>query len=609
MTNGLNVRAVLLAGMLLPAALHGQTQAPSQSTAAPTPRLPATLRSDQRESLVTLGRVWGFVKYHHPRFVQAGANVDSALFDVLPRVLAAKIAPAALDSMSAWLDAMGTPTPCTTGCVKVPVAAGPGVPANGIPALTPVTAALLPSLEWIHDPAVVSPKLSTRLVAIHSARPAVAKQHYVGPASGVRNPQFTNEPQYSETRLSEPALRLLGVYRLWNILEYWFPYRDLMEPDRVAMLRDAVAGGWSAAAIPDRRNPLDDYQRVMLRLITRVSDTHANIWSALSARPPGGPLLVPVGLRMIEGKPVVSAVERLAGDTSPSLEVGDAVLAVNGVSVESLFRAWTPYYAASNEPTRQRDMASWLLRGAEQSVSVTINRAGRRLTLTVQRGAATPSAQMLSLTHDLPGETFQLLSPEVAYVKLGTLRKDSVNVYLDRARDAKVLVIDNRNYPGDFPIYTLGGRLVPKATPFSMFTRADWSNPGAFLWDGGTTTLRPITPTFAGKVVVLVDEVTQSSSEFHAMAFRTAPGAIVVGSTTAGADGNVSEIPLPGGMRAMITGIGIFYPDRRPTQQIGIVPDLVARPTLAGFRAGRDEVLEAGVSRALGRPFRLTRPQ
>jgi len=57
----------------------------------------------------------------------------------------------------------------------------------------------------------------------------------------------------------------------------------------------------------------------------------------------------------------------------------------------------------------------------------------------------------------------------------------------------------------------------------------------------------------------------------------------------------------------MITGIGVFYPDRRPTQRIGIVPDLVVRPTIAGIREGRDEVLEAGVSRALQRPFRLSR--
>jgi C-terminal processing protease CtpA/Prc len=101
-------------------------------------------------------------------------------------------------------------------------------------------------------------------------------------------------------------------------------------------------------------------------------------------------------------------------------------------------------------------------------------------------------------------------------------------------------------------------------------------------------------------VVILVDETSQSQAEYTAMALRVAPGAVVVGSTTAGADGNVSPIPLPGGLRTMISGIGVFYPDRTPTQRIGIVPDVVAMPTVEGLRMGRDEVLEAAVRVILG---------
>ena len=55
----------------------------------------------------------------------------------------------------------------------------------------------------------------------------------------------------------------------------------------------------------------------------------------------------------------------------------------------------------------------------------------------------------------------------------------------------------------------------------------------------------------------------------------------------------------------MISGIGVFYPDKSPTQRIGILPDLEVRPTIAGIRAGRDEVLEAAVSHALGREWRM----
>jgi hypothetical protein len=76
---------------------------------------------------------------------------------------------------------------------------------------------------------------------------------------------------------------------------------------------------------------------------------------------------------------------------------------------------------------------------------------------------------------------------------------------------------------------------------------------------------------------------------------------IVIGSTTAGADGNLSGIPLPSRLQSMISGIGVFHPDHKPTQRIGVVLDIVVRPTLAGIRAGRDEVLEAVIHQIVGR--------
>lgn len=94
---------------------------------------------------------------------------------------------------------------------------------------------------------------------------------------------------------------------------------------------------------------------------------------------------------------------------------------------------------------------------------------------------------------------------------------------------------------------------------------------------------------------MLLDEVSQSLAEYTAMAMRAMPNTIVVGSTTAGADGDVSDIPLPGGLHTMVSGLGVFYPDHRPTQRVGIVPDVAVTPTITGITAGRDEVLERAV--------------
>jgi C-terminal processing protease CtpA/Prc len=79
------------------------------------------------------------------------------------------------------------------------------------------------------------------------------------------------------------------------------------------------------------------------------------------------------------------------------------------------------------------------------------------------------------------------------------------------------------------------------------------------------------------------------------MAFRAAPKVTVIGSTTAGADGNVSPIYLAGDIRTMISGIGVFYPDGKGTQRVGIVPDMVVEPTIEGIKKGKDEVLEKAI--------------
>ena len=191
------------------------------------------------------------------------------------------------------------------------------------------------------------------------------------------------------------------------------------------------------------------------------------------------------------------------------------------------------------------------------------------------------------------------LTSRFAYLKLSTIKAGEVAKFIEAASGTQGLVIDVRNYPSAFVVFELGQLLVGDQMPFARFTSGDLSNPGAFHW-GPTVSLKPAAPHYAGKVVILVDEISLSQAEYTTMALRVAPGARVVGSTTAGADGNVSPIPLPGGVSSMISGIGVFYPDKRPTQRVGIVPDVEVRPTIAGIRAGRDEVLEAGIRQILG---------
>ena len=79
------------------------------------------------------------------------------------------------------------------------------------------------------------------------------------------------------------------------------------------------------------------------------------------------------------------------------------------------------------------------------------------------------------------------------------------------------------------------------------------------------------------------------------MAFKIGDRVTLVGSQTAGADGNVSSISFPGGLGTYISGLGVYYPDGKETQRIGIVPNLDILKTIHDVRNTVDTVLETGV--------------
>jgi hypothetical protein len=461
---------------------------------------------------------------------------------------------------------------------------------------------------WIRDSTLLGTDLRAWLGQVYANRSTGGQYFASRPAGSAGNLLYENEAAYPPPSVPagasppppDPGFRLIALLRFWNIIEYWYPNRELIPGSWDAVLREFVPRVMGATT-------WERYQLEMLALVARINDGHANAWSAVDWRPPTGLSRLPVAVRYIEGRYVVSAHSDPVAGPATGLMPGDVLVAIDGLRVDSLATSVAEYYGASNEPARRRDISRGLTNGGDGPCRVTVERAGKRIELTALRAPAKGLSEERYFAHDRPGDTFQMLAPEVAYLKLSSVNQKDARSYIERAAGTQVLVIDIRNYPREFVPFALGQHLVDRPTPFVCFTVADLANPGAFTWTPPET-ITPSAPRYGGKVVILVDEVSQSQAEYTAMALRAAPGAIVVGSTTGGADGNVSNIALPGRVRAMISGIGVFYADRRPTQQIGVVPDLVVEPTIAGIREGRDEVLEAALERALGHKVTLPRP-
>lgn len=103
-------------------------------------------------------------------------------------------------------------------------------------------------------------------------------------------------------------------------------------------------------------------------------------------------------------------------------------------------------------------------------------------------------------------------------------------------------------------------------------------------------------PRYPGKTVMLIDERAQSQAEHNGLLYRAANGTIFIGSPTSGADGAVSFFVAPGGIRINFSGSDVRWPDGKQLQRVGLIPDIEVRPTIAGVRAGRDEVLERAIT-------------
>jgi len=526
-----------------------------------------SVEKNQIENLKTLGLIWGFLKYYHPNIAKGEYNLDYELFRVLPKVLNSENSKNRDDILIKWIDNFGQFSQGKEAEIKS------------------AEVKIKPDLVWIKNSSF-SEELTTLLLKIKNAdRP---KDHYyIGLRRGVGNPDFKNENAYSSMKNLDAGFRLLTLYRYWNIIQYYFPYKNLIEEDWKNVLEEFIPKVINA-------NNETEYTLAVVELIGRVHDTHANIWGGNQVlNNYFGLRYASVELTFIESKPIVTGFydEKLGEETG--LEIGDIISVINNRPVEEIVKDKLKYSPASNYSTKLRDIASNLLRTNDSIINIEFIRNGN----TERKTLKTFTSKEINIysKYQVTDTCFKLINKDIAYINNGSLKREYLPKIWKEIENTKGLIIDIRNYPSDFPIYYLSSYLMPKNTPFVKFTNGSIKSPGVFTFTKSLSTGKKNKKYYKGKVVILINEISQSSAEFHTMAYRVNPNSTVIGSTTAGADGNVSQFYLPGGISTMISGIGVYYPDGKETQRIGILPDIELNPTIQGIREGRDELLEKAI--------------
>lgn len=520
------------------------------------------LSEQQHQNLYNLGKVWGFVKYHHPEIAKGAINWDYELIRIMPEVLQASTDEQLQKTLINWIPPIDN---LKTDKANSLTEQNPKLPAD---------------MKWIED---TQAGLNKTLSTIQKAEKP-GDHYYIGFAPNIGNPIFKNEKPYREMDFDDDGFKLLGLFRYWNMIEYFFPYRHLMDEDWDNILKEFVP---KAVQADDELS----YKLMMLELIGKVQDTHANIWQRDNSLDDFfGKKTAPLAIKMTENQLVVTDIFPQF-DSISGIQVGDIITKVEGKDASDLLTEKLKYSPASNKPTQLRDATRRLLRTNNDSLQLQVQREGQSL-----------DKRIANIDYYTPGfwkkdlSSHKMLEGNIGYIYPGSLQKGEIDEIMPKFLQTKGLIIDMRCYPSDFIVFSLSKYLMPQPTEFVKFTGGSLENPGQFTFSPTLQVGQKNEVYYRGKVVIIVNEITQSQAEYTTMALRVAPDATVIGSTTAGADGNVSEIYLPGGVRTMISGIGVYYPDGTETQRVGIVPDIEIHPTLEGIRQGKDELLEKAIS-------------
>ncbi|MEO5800139.1 MAG: S41 family peptidase, partial [Gemmatimonadales bacterium] len=274
---------------------------------------------------------------------------------------------------------------------------------------------------------------------------------------------------------------------------------------------------------------------------------------------------------------------------------GDVIVRVDGESAAAKRARLAPYIPHSTPQSLDALVARGILSGTAGTARVTVQDSrGRLRELTVPR-----SAEMMKyLEFPRSGPALRLLPGNIGYADLSLLTVPMVDSMFTLFKQTTAIIFDDRGYPQGTG-WAIASRLTARHdVAAARFDRRLVISPDSTSWS--TTSFVQYLPTttkprYLGKTVVLVDERSLSQAEHTVLFLEAANHTRIIGSPTMGANGDVTNVVLPGGVMVYFTGQSVRHADGRVLQRTGIHPDITVRPTLKGIRAGRDEVLDRAI--------------
>lgn len=374
------------------------------------------------------------------------------------------------------------------------------------------------------------------------------------------------------------ATRIADVVLLWNVLEHFYPYFDVVKTD----WRDVLPRSLSSAATDSDETA---FLRTLRTMMAELQDGHGQVFQPAEPRAWSLPLL----FGWVENELVVTRVS----DESLDVRPGDLVVRIDGKDAKQLFGEVQRLEPGAT-PQFKRWGALQRLRsgGKDSEVRLELKSGGGAARTVVMRR----TKQMDAVDEIRPPKIGEL-EPGIFYVDLSRVMDADFDRVLPLLTAARGVIFDLRGYPQH-----LGTGFLAHLTSVPIQS-ARWNvpiitRPDHIIDDYNTSgrwDIRPLAPRVRGKLVFLTDGRAISYAESVMGIIEAYKIAEIVGEPTAGTNGNINPVDLPGGYRVVWTGMRVLKHDGSQHHGVGIQPTVRVSPTLRGIREKRDEQLEAAI--------------
>jgi len=398
-------------------------------------------------------------------------------------------------------------------------------------------------------------------------------------------PDFSNKNLYIDMDYDDIGFRLLGLFRLWNAMKYYFPHLDVLDVDWNELLIEFIPKMLEG-------NDIESYELTLAAMARHLHDAHVGFVGTTFFADRFGHFVAPVRLIAVEGKLVVYEI---VVSECPFV-VGDIIISLNGRCIEEITKEMKRYISYPNEEKALTFLAGRVygglfhaLRSSSRSMEIKVLRGDIEIVLNVNGQTnwerSSPNA---AVSHEFLENNIGLINPS---------NPGDVHEMMMYFANTDGLIIDLRQRPFDNFFLEMRQYLMEEPIPFAYISSPSQTHPGKrinFLINQYFPQ-SPYAFLYERPVVLLMDERTFSHPEWVIMSFRVAPNVTVMGPFSMGSNGNVASLPLPGGIIMWYTSLGVYTPEGGQTHRIGLTPDIRVDRTIDGIREGSDELINKAI--------------